>query len=109
MVLISVDQKTDKLVPLRYGLAYFATPFYIAGDIPARISYALSQSVISSDLLKEENLRLKQQVLLLQRRVQKLAAMSAENVRLRELLSSSDLLDESVRVEFYSYCCNWQT
>ena len=98
MVLISADQKTDKLVPLRYGLAYFATPFYIAGDIPSRISYALSQSVTSSELLKEENLRLKQQVLLLQRRVQKLAAMSAENVRLRELLNSSDLLDESVRV-----------
>lgn len=85
-------------MPLRYGLAYFATPFYIAGDIPSRISYALSQSVTSSELLKEENLRLKQQVLLLQRRVQKLAAMSAENVRLRELLNSSDLLDESVRV-----------
>lgn len=98
LVLISADQKTDKLAPLRYGLAYFATPFYIAGDIPSRISYALSQSVTSSGLLKEENLRLKQQVLLLQRRVQKLAAMSAENVRLRELLNSSDLLDESVRV-----------
>lgn len=98
LVLISADQKTDKLAPLRYGLAYFATPFYIAGDIPSRISYALSQSVTSSELLKEENLRLKQQVLLLQRRVQKLAAMSAENVRLRELLNSSDLLDESVRV-----------
>ena len=98
MVLIGTDQKTDKLAPLRYGLAYFATPFYIAGDIPSRISYALSQSVTSSELFKEENLRLKQQVLLLQRRVQKLAAMSAENVRLRELLNSSDLLDESVRV-----------
>jgi len=98
LVLIGTDQKTDKLAPLRYGLAYFATPFYIAGDIPSRISYALSQSVTSSELFKEENLRLKQQVLLLQRRVQKLAAMSAENVRLRELLNSSDLLDESVRV-----------
>lgn len=98
LIVISVDQKTDRLDPLRYGLAYFATPFYIAGDIPSRISFMLSQTVTSADQLKEENLRLKQQVLLLQRRVQKLAAMSAENVRLRELLNSSDLVDESVRV-----------
>lgn len=98
LVLISVDQRTDKLAPLRYGLAYFATPFYIAGDIPSKISYALTKSVKSSEILSEENLLLRQQVLLLQRRVQKLAAMSAENVRLRELLNSSDLLDDSVRV-----------
>ena len=97
-MLISVDQKSEKLAPLRYGLAYFATPFYLAGDIPSKISYSLSQNLKSGELLQEENLRLKQQVLLLQRRVQKLAAMSAENVRLRELLGSSDLLDESVRV-----------
>jgi len=95
---ISIDQKTDRLVPLRYGLAYFATPFYIASDIPSRVSYAIFQSIASNDMLSEDNQRLKQQVLLLQRRVQKLAAMSAENVRLRELLNSSDLLDESVRV-----------
>ncbi len=46
----------------------------------------------------EENKRLKSETLLLTAKVQKLAALEAENVRLRELLNSSALLDDSVLV-----------
>lgn len=98
MIVITVDHRTDYLSPLRYGLAYFITPLQIAADFPSRLSHwARENSQSKADLLNE-NERLKQQTLLLQRRVQKLAAMSAENIRLRALLDSSELLEENIRV-----------
>ena len=45
-----------------------------------------------------ENEKLKAEALLLQRRLQKLAALTEQNVRLRELLNSAALVDEEVLV-----------
>ena len=45
-----------------------------------------------------ENEKLKTEALLLQGRLQKLAALTEQNVRLRELLNSSALVNEKVEV-----------
>jgi len=98
LVFIFLDEKTTHLQPLRYALAYFSAPFYFAGDLPSQATQTLVDRLHSNDDLRETNAQLQQQILLLQLRVQKLAAMSAENVRLRELLSSSSRLDDRVTV-----------
>ncbi len=50
------------------------------------------------DQLHKENRELKAQALILQREVQKMASLSADYIRLRELLNGSELIDETVMV-----------
>lgn len=97
-ILLFLDEKTNHLQPLRYALAFFSTPFYFAGDVPVRLTQTLFQGLQSNDALQKKNIELQEQVMLLQLRVQKLAALTAENVRLRELLNSTSMLDERVSV-----------
>ena len=52
----------------------------------------------SREDLEDENLRLQSEVLVLKRRVQKLASTVAENTRLKELMNASDLLDDQVLI-----------
>lgn len=97
-VLLYLDEKTNHLQPLRYALAFFSTPFYFAGDVPVRLTQTLFQGLQSNETLQNKNVELQEQVLQLQLRVQKLAALTAENVRLRELLNSTSMVDARVSV-----------
>lgn len=83
---------------VRYGLNFLATPIHYLANVPADITGWLKGVATSRESLEEENERLKQQNLLLQRRVQKMIALASENVRLRELLNSSALVEDSVVV-----------
>jgi rod shape-determining protein MreC len=84
--------------PLKARLSAIATPFYWVADIPARLASWSDDKLVSREVLSEENARLKSEALLLRAKVQKLASLEAENVRLRELLNSSALLDDTVLV-----------
>lgn len=75
-----------------------ATPFYWVADIPSRLANWGDEKLVTRDTLRYENSRLKAESLLLKGKVQKLASLEAENVRLRELLNSSALLDDTVLV-----------
>jgi len=93
------DHRKDEITTeLRSDLLFFAAPIQYFANIPAALSSWGKSSVRTRDDLIAENERLKDQVLLLQRRVQKMIALSAENVRLRELLNSSARVDDSVLV-----------
>lgn len=94
--MIFIDHRTDLLDPVRNGLSVFALPIHYIADIPNDILEWSASSVRSREELEEENRRLQSEVLLLQRRVQKLAAIVAENTRLKELMNSSDLVDDQV-------------
>lgn len=96
--LIFVDHRTDLLNPVRNGLSVFALPIHYIANIPNSLLEWSSASVQSREDLEQENRRLHSEVLLLQRRVQKLAAIVAENTRLKELLNSADLVDDQVIV-----------
>lgn len=52
--------------------------------------------MVSRSTLQSENERLKAESLVLQAKVQKLASLAAENIRLRELLNSSAILQDNV-------------
>ncbi len=98
LTLIFVGQRFDWLVAAESKLSIIAAPFYWLADIPARFSDWSDKTLLSREVLMDENKQLRAESLLLKAKVQKLATLEAENVRLRELLNSSALLDDSVLV-----------
>ncbi|MFI8745383.1 rod shape-determining protein MreC [Pseudomonas sp. NPDC077186] len=97
-VLMVVDARFEALKPLRSQLGLVLTPFYWLADLPVRAWDGATQQISSRSELMAENEKLKAEALLLQRRLQKLAALTEQNVRLRELLNSAALVDEEVLV-----------
>ena len=98
MVLIFVDHRTALLKPVRYSLSVLMTPIQYISNTPARIAEWSADGVKSKGQLQRENLALSNQVRLLERRVQKLASTVAENKRLKELMNSSEIVDDRVIV-----------
>ncbi len=98
MVLIFVDHRTGLLKPVRYSLSVLMTPIQYISNTPVRLAEWSADGVKSKDQLQRENVALSNQVLLLERRVQKLASTVAENKRLKELMNSSDIVDDRVIV-----------
>lgn len=94
------------MVADRYG--YLSTPRYIVDvmllpvkwvvDIPSSVTSWSSKAFASRDALLDENAYLKAQSLILQRKVQKLHSLTTENIRLRELLNASELINETAIV-----------
>ncbi len=82
----------------RAALAAVVYPFYWIADIPARVSNWGTESLVSRSTLIEENDRLRGESILLEAQVLQMAALRAENVRLRALLNSSALLQDDVLV-----------
>ena len=97
-VLMVVDARFETLKPMRSQMGLVLTPFYWLADVPVRVWDGATQQISSRSELMAENEKLKAEALLLQRRLQKLAALTEQNVRLRELLNSAALVDEAVRV-----------
>jgi len=86
------------LAPVRTQLLELSKPLYFLTDIPARLLDWGSEASQSRSSLIEENNRLRAEALVLQSKIQKLASLATENVRLRELLNSSALLQDNVLV-----------
>lgn len=98
VALMVIDSRFDTLRPLRAQLGMVLTPFYWVADLPGRVVEGASEQFSSRSDLLAENERLKAEALVMQRRLQKLAALTEQNVRLRELLNSAALVDDQVLV-----------
>ncbi|CAD5107996.1 hypothetical protein PSEWESI4_02279 [Pseudomonas carbonaria] len=96
--LMVVDARLDVLKPMRSQMGLVLTPFYWVADLPVRVWDGITEQFNSRSELLAENEKLKAEALLMQRRLQKLAALTEQNVRLRELLNSAALVDEKVLV-----------
>ena len=83
---------------LRTTLSYVSLPFYWLANQPRQIVQGLDSYFTSRETLLEENERLHSEARILQGKLQKLVSLRAENLRLRELLSSSTVLRDSVLV-----------
>ena len=93
-----VDARLDVLKPVRSSLGMVLTPLYWLGDLPVRGWNSTQQMFSSRTDLLSENEQLRAETLLMQRRLQTLAILTEQNVRLRELLNSSALIDDRVLV-----------
>tara|TARA_B110000503_G_scaffold33395_1_gene54248 strand:- start:437 stop:1276 length:840 start_codon:yes stop_codon:yes gene_type:complete len=96
--LIIADYQFDQMQRIRAWLSLAVTPVQWLVDVPQRSWTWLDERLQVRDELIAENKQLRAQTLLAERRVQKLAALTVENFRLRDLLNSSEQLDEKVIV-----------
>ncbi|MFI8482594.1 rod shape-determining protein MreC [Pseudomonas sp. NPDC078700] len=94
--LMVVDARFEVLKPFRSQLGVIVEPVYWLGSLPVTLWENTTQELSSRTELVAENEKLKTERLLMQRRLQKLAALTEQNVRLRELLNSAALVDDDV-------------
>lgn len=97
-ILMVVDARFEVLQPLRAQLGLIVEPAYRTARLPVTLWENATQQLASRSELVAENEKLKAEALLMQGRVQKLATLTEQNVRLRELLNSAALVDEKVLV-----------
>lgn len=98
IALIFIDSKFSQLDSLRRIIGSSLTPIYWLSALPKNISNGVSSLFTSRESLQEELDKLESQMLVLERKAQKLASVTAELNRLRELFNASRLLDEGVVV-----------
>ena len=93
-----VDARFTLLKPVRSQMSLVLMQSYWITDFPQRLWQGVASQFGSRTELVADNEKLKTENLLLQGRMQKLAALTEQNVRLRELLNSSALVNEKVEV-----------
>ncbi|XVN20953.1 rod shape-determining protein MreC [Pseudomonas corrugata] len=98
VALMVVDARFTLLKPVRSQMSLILMESYWITDLPQRLWQGVASQFGSRTELVAENEKLKTENLLLQGRLQKLAALTEQNVRLRELLNSSALVNEKVEV-----------
>lgn len=97
ITLMMVDNAHESLSTVRGSLAVALEPLQIAAEMPGNTADYLQKYFNRGELI-DKNEALSQKVLLLQGRLQKLAALQAENERIRALLASASNLDQNVLI-----------
>jgi rod shape-determining protein MreC len=98
LVLMTVDHRQHHLESVRSALSLLLSPLQYLLSVPAGVGHWLGESVTSRETLEEQNAELRSKELLQSARLQKMAALEAENERLRTLLDSSVKVGEHVLV-----------
>jgi len=93
-----MDHKYKSLESVRAGLSVVVYPLQFTVDLPSTLSDWFSESLASRRRLREENESLRTQQMMQEVQLQKLAALEAENIRLRELLDSSFKVGQKVLI-----------
>jgi rod shape-determining protein MreC len=96
--LLGVDHLTDMLGEARSILTLAMTPIVIIADYPSRSASVAQEALASRGDMRVTIVDLQQQLLLLQAKTKKMAALTAENNRLRDLLGSAAKLQDNVLV-----------
>ena len=97
-VLIGGHMRWGWLQAVETQMSTLATPFYWLADVPYRISDWSRHSFQDWRSLQADNEALRQEKLILTAKVAKMASLSAENARLRQLLNSAAHVDDSVLI-----------
>lgn len=98
IAMILVGLYTPMLEPARQKLNFLTVPFYQLTDVPRRIGEWSEDLFTSRSDLQAENVQLKTELLIHQRKLLQMAALAAENVRLRQLLNATDMLQDKVLI-----------
>lgn len=96
VALMTVDHRQHHLDTVRDTLSAVVYPLQYAVNLPFSAGEWLADTLASRSALLEENATLRTEHRLLEAQLQKLAALEAENQRLRELLDSSSSLGERI-------------
>ena len=98
LTLILFDHRQGYLTQVRSWLGVVTTPIYWISDVPVRVVTNIRELMTLHNDLLEENARLKVKNLILAQKLQKYAALTVQNQQLRELLNSSQPVEEHVLV-----------
>lgn len=98
LALMIVDHRQHHLEAVRSILSTITYPLQYVANAPIALGYWASEAFATRARLQQENRELHRENLLLQGRQQKLAALEAENMRLRDLLDSSFKLGDRVLI-----------
>lgn len=98
IALMMVDHRQHNLESIRASASLLIYPLQYLVDLPVSITQWAGENFSSRESLLDDNQKLRIQQTLLLARLQKLAALKVENVRLRELLKSSKKVGESVLI-----------
>ncbi|WP_290909070.1 rod shape-determining protein MreC [Halomonas sp.] len=91
--LMFADTRFTRMEEARAQLSTLVAPIQWAVSLPSDVLNWGSLALSDQRALLEENRRLREQILTLSHRVQHMASLTAENVRLRELLSAANQND----------------
>ncbi len=84
--------------PLRYAVGYLLYPAQQVSLLPSTLALWMDESTAARQQLMGDNVQLRARNLVLEQKAQRLAALEAENIELRELLSASEQIDDRVLV-----------
>ncbi|MFP4606413.1 MAG: rod shape-determining protein MreC [Thiohalospira sp.] len=98
IALMAVDHRQNHLETIRGAVSTVIYPLQLAADVPASVVGALSSALTSQRDLRSELEELKRERLFLEAELQRMAALEAENERLRRLFESSRALDERLEI-----------
>lgn len=98
LALMVADHRQHHLEGIRATLSVLLSPLRVIVNLPHTAGQWFSETLASRDRLQQENQELRKENLLLQARQQKLAALEAENMRLRNLLDSSFKIGDRVLI-----------
>lgn len=98
LTLVLVSTKTNFLQPVRAFVLDLVAPFYAVTDVGQVASGWVEDNFASRDQLLQTNQKLMDENLILQSRINTMAAIQAENIRLRQLLGSTEFTEERVLI-----------
>jgi len=98
ILLMWLDHRENHLDAVRRAIGAAVYPIQIIVDAPARLWGWVQETSTSKNQLQLENSRLRTQALITRGRIQELAALKAENDRLRVMLDAREQVRGEVRV-----------
>ena len=98
VLLMVLDHQRDAMRSVRAGLSVAVYPIQVLVDLPFRVASWTTESFSTRTRLIAENRRLRAESLESRVRLQRLAALEAENSRLRALLDSTPAVADRILV-----------
>lgn len=98
MVLMVLDHRNGWMWRVRYGAAVVVEPLYRLAGLPAAGIRTLGVAFADRQLLTEQNQRLREDLLLANAKLNRMAAVAQQNQHLKELLDTQRSLDLNVQL-----------
>ena len=98
VVLMVLDQRNGWLWRMRYAAAVVVEPIYRLAGLPAAGIRTISVAFADRQLLTEQNQRLREDLLLANAKLNRMAAVAEQNQRLKQLLDTQHSLELNVQL-----------
>jgi rod shape-determining protein MreC len=98
MVLMVLDHRNGWIWRLRYATSVLVEPVYRLASLPASGMRTLSVAFSDRKVLTEQNQRLREDLLLANAKLNRMAAVAEQNERLKQLLDTQHSLDLNVQL-----------